>query len=65
MAKPRIAAPPHRNHEVLCIGGPWHNKPAWFPVQDPGDPLSLPIVVGEWRGRYNLSNGRWVPAAET
>ena len=55
--------PTHKTkyHTVTCKGGPWDKLEVLAPVQDKGDPLSLPIKVGEHRGRYNLDNGKWVP----
>ena len=55
----RLPSSKKRSHEVLCMGGPWAGKLAWFPVQHKDDPLSLPIRVGEFTGRYDLNTGIW------
>lgn len=46
-------------HKVVCKGGPWNGKDVLVPLQDSGDPFSLPIRVGEYVGRYNLNTGVW------
>lgn len=57
----RLPAAGKRYKANVCLGGPWSGLEVLFPVQDIGDPLSLPIVVNGQRGRYNLNTGEWVP----
>lgn len=57
----RLPAIKRKVHKILCWGGPWDGMVACFPLQSPDDPLSLPVRVGQFVGRYNLNNGMWVP----
>jgi hypothetical protein len=47
-------------YQVRCVGGPWDGQDVVMPHQTMG-PMSLPIRVGEFTGRYNLNTGTWVP----
>lgn len=58
----RLPSPKKVCKEVVCKGGPWSGKKVWFPVQEAGNPLSLPIRVRSWSnevGRYDLNSGKW------
>lgn len=59
----KLPAPPKAKYgkPVKCVGGPWDKQEAMLPRQSAGNPLSLPIRVGEHVGRYNLNTGTWVP----
>lgn len=51
-----------KSFNVEFIGGPWDGKVGTMKTQPDGDPLSLPIHVGDHVGRYNMNTGAWVPA---
>lgn len=47
-------------HDVKFFGGPWAGLKATVPQPSTGDdPWSLPLRVGEYVGRYDLSDGKW------
>lgn len=50
-----------KSFNIEFVGGPWHGKVGTMKTQDANNPLSLPIHVGGYAGRYNMNTGTWVP----
>lgn len=45
-------------YQVVAVGGPWDGERVVFP-EPSGSPYGLPIRVGQFYGRYNMSTGEW------